>query len=134
MKAFKKLSLAFVALCLAFTAVSCNNDDNDDGAAVVYTWTGTSSGAANVSFKLTAYDDNSFVVTMSTAEGSSTASKGTYKINSDGTTEITETAYASLEDGSLTNVENPTAVKVTDIKKFDITSNCGLTITFTLDA
>ncbi len=118
MKAFKKLSLALVALCLAFTAVSCNH------GSIVKTWTGTPKNflSEDFTYKLTAYADYFYDVTISTSDGSHTitVSEGTYKLNDDGSAEFTETKTYDSTTGKLVDIESPKAVKVTDINEFDI--------------
>ena len=119
MKTFKKLSLALVALCLAFTAVSCNH------GSIVKTWTGTPKNfeAGDSTFKLTAYADTFYDVTMSVPDGSLTItiSEGTYKLNDDGSAEFTETKTYDSSTGKLVDVESPETVKVTDINEFELT-------------
>lgn len=85
MKALKKIGFAVFAICMAFTAMSCKDDD-DDSPSVVTEWISTYEGEE--SRKITCYDDNSFTCTYSgttivvgTYEGDTTKSDVTIKIN-----------------------------------------------------
>lgn len=84
MKALKKIGFAVFAICMAFTAMSCKDDD--DSPSVVTEWISTYEGEE--SRKITCYDDNSFTCTYSgttivvgTYEGDTTKSDVTIKIN-----------------------------------------------------
>ena len=66
MKTLKKIGFAVFAICMAFAAVSCKDDD-DDSPAVVTEWVSEDE-------TITCYDDNTFSVKL---EGS-VAVTGTY--------------------------------------------------------
>lgn len=57
MKALKKIGFAVFAICMAFAAVSCKDDD-DDSPAVVTEWVSEENGT------ITCYDDNTFSVKL----------------------------------------------------------------------
>lgn len=57
MKTLKKIGFAVFAICMAFAAVSCKDDD-DDSPAVVTEWVSEASGT------ITYYDDNTFSVKL----------------------------------------------------------------------
>lgn len=67
MKTLKKIGFAVFAICMAFAAVSCKDDD-DDSPAVVTEWVSEENGT------ITCYDDKTFSVKL---EGS-VAVTGTY--------------------------------------------------------
>lgn len=67
MKTLKKIGFAVFAICMAFAAVSCKDDD-DDSPAVVTEW------VSEENETITCYDDNTFSVKL---EGS-VAVIGTY--------------------------------------------------------
>ena len=67
MKTLKKIGFAVFAICMAFAAVSCKDDD-DDSPAVVTEWVSEEDGT------ITCYDDKTFSVKL---EGS-VAVTGTY--------------------------------------------------------
>ena len=57
MKTLKKIGFAVFAICMAFAAVSCKDDD-DDSPAVVTEWVSEENGT------ITCYDDNTFSVKL----------------------------------------------------------------------
>lgn len=57
MKTLKKIGFAVFAICMAFAAMSCNDDD-DDSPAVVTEWVSEENGT------ITCYDDNTFSVKL----------------------------------------------------------------------
>lgn len=57
MKTLKKIGFAVFAICMAFAAVSCKDDD-DDSPAVVTEWVSEEDGT------ITCYDDNTFSVKL----------------------------------------------------------------------
>lgn len=67
MKTLKKIGFAVFAICMAFAAVSCKDDD-DDSPAVVTEWVSEENGT------ITCYDDKTFSVKL---EGF-VAATGTY--------------------------------------------------------
>lgn len=67
MKTLKKIGFAVFAICMAFAAVSCKDDD-DDSPAVVTEWVSEENGT------ITCYDDNTFSVKLE----SFVAMTGTY--------------------------------------------------------
>ncbi len=84
MKALKKIGFALFAICMAFTAMSCKDDD-DDSPAVVTEWIAAEDDTPT---RIVCYEDNSFAVSASeytlvvgTYEGDTTKSDATIKIN-----------------------------------------------------
>lgn len=57
MKTLKKIGFAVFAICMAFAAVSCKDDD-DDSPAVVTEWVSEENGT------ITCYDDKTFSVKL----------------------------------------------------------------------
>ena len=85
MKKFFKIFavlLAFSALSFGFVACSDDDDDDSGSSGTVFTAKGTE-GSVEVTYKLTAKDDNTWVLSDSVPGcGSSDMQKGTYTVKS----------------------------------------------------
>lgn len=99
MKALKKIGFAVFAICMAFTAMSCKDDD-DDSPAVVTEWIEAAEDD-DPTRKIVCYEDKSFAVSVSehtfvvgTYEGDTTKSDVTIKIN------VTKVAEGMLDNDS----------------------------------
>ena len=72
MKTLKKIGFAVFAICMAFAAVSCKDDD-DDSPAVVTEWVSTDFSTSSTDETITFYKDNTFTISFGV-----TIATGTY--------------------------------------------------------
>ena len=101
MKKLAKIMAVFAAIMMALAFAGCNNDDDDDPSTVaVYKGTFEDDG---VTYTLSCYDDNTFVIDGEKGDLKSTVMTGTYTGNpsKDGTITVSLTKFIDFETGKL---------------------------------
>ena len=101
MKKLAKIMAVFAAIMMALAFAGCNNDDDDDPSTVaVYKGTYEDDG---VTYTLSCYDDNTFVIDGEMGDLKCTVMAGTYTGNpsKDGTITVSLTKFIDFETGKL---------------------------------
>ncbi|WP_287046703.1 hypothetical protein [Treponema sp.] len=101
MKKLAKIMAVFAAIMMALAFAGCNNDDDDDPSTVaVYKGTFEDDG---VTYTLSCYDDNTFVIDGEKGDLKSTVMTGTYTGNpsKDGAITVSLTKFIDFETGKL---------------------------------
>ena len=101
MKKLAKIMAVFAAIMMALAFAGCNNDDDDDPSTVaVFKATYEDTG---VTYTLSCYDDNTFVMDGEMGNLKCTFMAGTYTGNpsKDGTITVSLTKFIDFETGKL---------------------------------